>query len=132
METRFIWANLASGDLEKTAAFYTALGFKRNDNNENEEMASFSFGQNNFIINFFTEERLSKPMNGALSILKNTNEIIFSLSADSREDVEKWVEKVRFANGTIFSEPQNIEKGFSFGFSDPDNHKFNVLYWPGM
>ena len=71
-------------------------------------------------------------MNGGLSIPKNANEILFSLSANSKEEVEQWVEKVRSANGTLFSEPQNFEQGYTFGFADPDNHKFNVLYWPGM
>lgn len=132
METRYIWGNLVSSDLRKTAAFYTALGFKRNDAAEDGQFASFVFGQSNFIINFFTEERLSKQVNGGLSIPRNANEIIFSLSADSREDVDKWAEKVKSANGTIFSEPQNYEQGYTFGFADPDNHKFNVLYWPGM
>lgn len=132
METRFIWANLVSGDLAKTAAFYSALGFKRNDHGDNQELVSFVFGQNNFIINFFTGQRLSQQMNGGLSIPKSTNEILFSLSANSKEEVEQWVEKVRSANGTLFSEPQNFEQGYTFGFADPDNHKFNILYWPGM
>lgn len=132
MVTRFIWANLVSSDLKRTAAFYTALGFKRNDNNESEEMVSFAFGQHHFIINFFTQERLSMEMNGGLSAPKNTNEIIFSLSADSREEVDQWMDKVKAANGDIFSEPQPFEQGYTFGFADPDNHKFNVLYWPGM
>lgn len=131
MKTRLIWGNLVSGNLKRTAAFYTALGFKQN--NGNAEFVSFVFGEtSHFIINFFTEERLSNPVNGGLSILKNANETIFSLSAESREEVDQWVEKVKQAGGTIFSEPQNYEQGYTFGFADPDNHKFNVLYWPGM
>jgi len=132
METRLIWANLVSGNIKRTREFYTALGFKRFDKDDNDESVCFAFGQNYFVINFFTEERLSKDINGKLSIPGNANEIIFSLSADSREDVDKWVEKVKSVNGTIFSGPQNYDQGYTFGFSDPDNHKFNVLYWPGM
>ncbi|MDA3615256.1 VOC family protein [Polluticaenibacter yanchengensis] len=132
MKTRFIWANLVSGDIPKTIAFYAALGFKQNGSSDNLTAASFIFGQSHFIINFFTEQRLSKQVNGGLSIPKNSNEIIFSLSADSIEEVEKWHEKIKSINGTIFSEPQKIEQGYTFGFTDPDNHRFNVLYWPGM
>ena len=132
MQTKLIWANLVSGNIERTIAFYTALGFRRNDFNANKESTSFVFGQNNFIINFFTEERLSKKVNGSLSIPKNANEIIFSLSAESRDEVDKCAEKVRSINGNIFAEPQNYEQGYTFGFADPDNHKFNILYWPGM
>src|ERR1700750_1967020 len=116
MKTRLIWANLVSSDIEKTTAFYSALGFKQNSHND--AFVSFVFGQSNFIINFFTEERLSKQVNGGLSILRNANEIIFSLSADSKEDVDKWVDKVKAAQGHIFSEPQDFEKGYTFGFAD--------------
>jgi len=132
MKTRFIWANLISGDMKKTIEFYTALGFKRNDQYETGESTSFTFAENQFIINFFTEERMTQPRFGGLSVPKNSNEIIFSISADSREDVDAWAEKVRKAGGTIFSNPQNYEQGYTFGFADPDNHKFNFLYWPGM
>jgi uncharacterized protein len=133
MKVRLIWGNYVSGDLKRTAEFYTALGFKRNDNMEDGEFVSFIFGEtSHFIINFFTEERLSDPMNGGLSIPKSANELIFSLSADSEEEVDQWAEKVKQAGGTIFSEPQKFREGYTFAFSDPDGHKFNFLYWPGM
>jgi predicted lactoylglutathione lyase len=129
MEPKFIWANLATSDLEKTTQFYTALGFESNE--KIDEGTSFFFGQNKFVINFFIEQRLKKDINGNIGIPKD-NEVIFSLSAGSKEEVNNWVEKVKSAGGTIFSEPQDYEKGYTFGFADPDGHKFNILYWPGM
>src|SRR5437899_177319 len=132
MESKLIWANFVSSDLEKTNKFYTELGFKPNGKYKAEEAASFFFGQNNFVINFFTKKRLEKDVNGNLSNPKGENEVLFSLSAESKDDVDNWVEKVKSAGGTIFSNPQNYEKGYTFGFADPDGHKFNVLYWPGM
>lgn len=132
MEPKFIWANFASSDLERTNGFYTALGFKPNGTYNTAEAASFLFGQNNFVINFFTEARLKKEVNGNLSVPVDGNEVIFSLSAKSKEEVELWVDKVKLAGGTIFAEPQNYEQGYTFGFTDPDGHKFNVLYWPSM
>ncbi|HEU4790954.1 MAG TPA: VOC family protein [Flavobacterium sp.] len=129
MEPKFIWANLASNDLERTTKFYTALGFEQNG--KMDEGTSFLFGQNKFVINFFIEQRLKKDVNGNIGIPKE-NEIIFSLSASSKEEVNNWVEKVKSARGTIFAEPQDYEKGYTFGFADPDGHKFNILYWPGM
>jgi predicted lactoylglutathione lyase len=132
MKVRLIWGNYVSADLQRTADFYTALGFKRNDNMEDGEFVSFVFGEtSHFIINFFTEKRLGDPMNGGLTIPK-TNELIFSLSADSVEEVDQWAEKVKHAGGEIFSKPQKFQQGYTFAFSDPDGHKFNFLYWPGM
>lgn len=129
MEPKFIWANLVSNDLERTTKFYSALGFE--PNGKIDEGTSFFFGQNKFVINFFTEQRLKKDVNGNIGNPKE-KEVIFSLSAASKEEVNDWVEKVKSAGGTIFAAPQDYEKGYTFGFADPDGHKFNILYWPGM
>jgi len=129
MEPKFIWANLSSSDLERTTQFYTALGFE--PNGKMDEGTSFFFGQNKFVINFFIEQRLKKDINGNIGNPKE-KEVIFSLSAGSKEEVNNWVEKVKSAGGIIFAEPQDYEKGYTFGFADPDGHKFNILYWPGM
>lgn len=132
MEPKFIWANYASADLERTSRFYTALGFTSNREDKANEGVSFMFGQSNFVINFFTEKRLQQEVNGNVCIPKGQNEVIFSLSAKSKEEVDHWAEKVTFAGGTIFSNPQPYEKGYTCGFANPDGHKFNILYWPGM
>lgn len=131
MKTRMIWGNLVTHDIQKTIQFYTALGFKQNGK-ETEELVSFIFAENNFIINFFTAKRFENALRGKLTDTTINNEIIFSLSADSREEIDLWLEKVKKAGGTIFSEPENFEKGYTFGFADPDGHKYNFLYWPGM
>ncbi len=130
MITKQIWANLAVTDLDRTTKFYTDLGFKLN--NSNSELTSISFGENNFIINFFLKDIIEKNTKMEFSNLKQGNEIIFSLSAESKEEVDEWTQKVTKAGGKIFAEPYEIGEGYTFGFSDPDGHKFNILYWQGM
>lgn len=131
MKTKMIWANLVSNDIQKTIQFYTALGFKQNGE-ETKELVSFVFGENDFVINFFAPKRLENALRGKLSNTNVDNEIIFSLSANSAEEVDLWHQKIKEIKGTVFSEPENFEVGYTFGFSDPDGHKFNFLYWPGM
>ncbi|WPO79639.1 VOC family protein [Flavobacterium sp. KACC 22761] len=131
MKTKMIWANLVSHDLQKTIQFYSELGFSQNGK-ETEELVSFTYGDNNFVINFFIPKRFDNAMRGKVADAKNENEIIFSLSAESRENVDKWYEIVKKAGAEIFSEPENFQQGYTFGFTDPDGHKFNFLYWPGM
>jgi len=132
MKTKQIWANLATSDLARTTKFYTELGFKANNSNGSLELTSFSFGENNFIINFFLKDILQSNTHSAIADLKTGNEIIFSLSAHSKEEVYEWAEMVKKAGGKITAEPYEIMQGYTFVFSDPDGHKFNVLYWPGM
>lgn len=131
MKTKMIWANLVTNDLQKTIQFYSDLGFKQNGK-ETDELVSFAFSESNFIINFFTTQRFETALKGKLANAKSENEIIFSLSANSREEVDLWYEKIKQIGGNIFFEPENFEVGYTFGFADPDGHKFNFLYWPGM
>ncbi|WP_289659830.1 VOC family protein [Flavobacterium panacagri] len=131
MKTKMIWANLAVQNIQKTIEFYSGLGFSQNGK-ETDELVSFSIAENNFIINFFIAKRLENALKGKLTNTLNENEVIFSLSAQSREEVEQWVKIVQKAGGTIVSKPENYEQGYTFTFADPDGHKFNFLYWPGM
>ncbi|MEO7978757.1 VOC family protein [Flavobacterium sp.] len=131
MEPKMIWANLASSDLERTTQFYIDLGFEPNGN-RTEELSSFLFSKNKFIIHFFLKARFESSARSEAANLEKQNEIIFSLSAQSVAEVDEWYVKVKKAGGTIYAEPEKFEKGYTFGFADPDGHKFNFLYWPGM
>ena len=133
MKTKRIWANLATTNLEWTIKFYTALGFKQNGQYSQEsELVSFSFGQDDFVINFFVKDILQKNTHTPLSDLKSGNEVIFSMSVASREELEEWVNAVKNAGGKITAEPYKIGEGYTFVFADPDGHRFNILFWPGM
>jgi uncharacterized protein len=132
MKTKQIWANLAVQDIDLTTKFYTALGFTSNNSMKSDELTSFSFGENGFIINFFLKNVLEANTKTKFSDLQTGNETIFSLSATSKDEVDQWMAIVIKAGGKIFADPYEIGEGYTFGFSDPDGHKFNVLYWPGM
>jgi len=130
MKTKRIWANLATSDLERTTQFYTELGFKAK--NGNGELTSVTFGEDAFVVNFFLKEILQKNTHSEIIDLQNGNELIMSLSAESKEEVNAWVDIVKKAGGKVTVEPYEIGQGYTFVFSDPDGHKFNILYWPGM
>lgn len=132
MNSKSIWANLVSDNMDRTRKFYSALGFKSNDDSNSDEMTSFSFGQHNFVINFFGKSRLENDFLGKAADTQKQNEIIFSLSAGNRAEVDQWHEKVVSAGGNVIAKPYDYDRGYTFVFADPDGHKFNVLYWPGM
>ncbi len=127
MKPKKIWANLTVKNIERTAEFYTRLGFRPNMQHSTAELASFLFGDDGFVIHFFREK--SQPgMEGIVTDLKNGNEIMFTLSAENEEEVNNWAKKVKEAGGSIFKEAAKDENGFYYcGFADPDGHKFNVL-----
>ena len=130
MHPKTIWANLASADLDRTALFYTQLGFQ--PNGLSADLCSILFGKGGFVINFFATAKLEDFAKSKMTNPEQHNEVIFSLSAESEAEVDEWQRKVKEAGGSIFMEPQPYELGYTFGVADPDGHKFNVLYWPGM
>lgn len=125
-----IWANLAVANLERTQKFYMELGFKPNNPHTSNELVSFFFGENEFVIHFFLKniiERNLKTMN--FGDPQDSNEIIFTLSADNKTQVDDWAQEVKNAGGTIISEPESFgEHYYGFVFADPDGHKFNVFF----
>jgi predicted lactoylglutathione lyase len=130
MRPKKIWANLGVEDVKKTWDFYTTLGFKRNAGYDNgKELASFLIGSDDFVVHFFQNDSLKESMKGKTADLTQGNEVMFTLWAESKKEVDTWADEVRNAGGLIFSEPTEFGEGYyGFGFSDPDGHKWNVFH----
>lgn len=127
MTPKKMWANLTVHDLDRTTNFYMQLGFK--SNGRSDELTSFFFGDDKFIIHFFLKEVLKANIKGEVADLINGNEIVFTLSAESKAQVDEWADEVEKAGGAIVSGPEAFGKGYyGFVFTDPDGHKFNVFY----
>ena len=127
MKTRKIWANLGVEDLARTTEFYTALGFK--SNGASNELTSFFVGEDDFVIHFFLKDILQSRMQLEMADPKTGNEVLFTLSADSREEVDNWEKEVKQAGGTLVTKAEEFGKGYyGFVFADPDGHKYNVFY----
>ena len=127
MKPKKIWANFGVSDLERTTKFYTDLGFK--SNGASNDLTSFFVSEDNFIIHFFLKEVLKTNTSLELVDPAKENEIIFTLSAEIKEDVDKWAKEVEPAGGKLISKPEAFGEGYyGFVFADPDGHKFNVFY----
>ena len=126
MNAKKIWANLSVKNANLTRQFYTQLGFRPNNPASDSKLASFIFGENDFIIHFF--EQNSQIDEYLTSHPDQGNEIIFTLSAETEQEVKDWQQKVKNAGGKIFQEAGRDKSGYyGFAFADPDGHKFNVL-----
>lgn len=131
MNPKMIWANLAVSDLNRTTKFYSELGFK--PNGSSKDLTSFMVGEKGFVIHFFLKDILKANIKGELIDSHNGNEIVFTLSAKSKDHVNKWAEEVEKAGGNIISNPEEFGEGYyGFIFTDPDGHKFNVFYMEGL
>ncbi len=77
----------------------------------------------------FAQDVFSGFTNNALSDTTKGTEVLFSLGADSRDQVNDIANRVKSAGGTVFGEPRE-SNGFMYGcgFCDPDGHRWNVLF----
>ena len=126
MNAKMIWANFSVKDAKRTNQFYTQLGFTPNNTNNYPKLASFLFGDDDFVIHFF--EQGSQIDEYLTPGSKTNSEIIFTLSADTEKEVNEWAQEVKNAGGHLFHEAGRDESGYyGFSFADPDGHKFNVL-----
>ena len=125
-----IWANLAVSNLERSRKFYTELGFKPNNPHSSDELVSFFFGDHEFVIHFFLKNIIEanlKTIN--FGNAHQSSEIIFTLSAETPDQVNEWADEVKKAGGTIISAPESFGNAYyGFVFADPDGHKFNVFH----
>ncbi len=113
MKPTKIRSNLGVSDLERTVKFYNALGFKPNGKHSTtEELTSFLVGDDDFVMHFFLKDILKIAMKGEITDSENSNEVIFTLSAESKAQVDNWAKEVKKAGGKIISEPEQ-NAGFS-------------------
>ncbi|MBA4744382.1 MAG: glyoxalase/bleomycin resistance/extradiol dioxygenase family protein [Muricauda sp.] len=133
MTPKQIWANLGVENIERTQKFYLALGFKQNGT-PSKDLVSFLFGDDEFVIHFFKKEKLKTSLEGEVADLSQGNEIIFTLSAESKEEIHECIEKVKKIGGTIRFDPRKDRKsfyddnGYYVGvFADLDGHLFNLF-----
>lgn len=126
MKAKMIWANFSVKDVKRTHQFYTQLGFTPGSFSNDPKLASFLFGDDDFVIHFFEEgTRIDEYLTPGP---KTKSEIIFTLSAETEAEVNEWSVNVKRAGGTILSEVKRDESNYyGFAFADPDGHKFNIL-----
>lgn len=130
MSVKQIWLNLPIKNIVKSVEFYANLGFELNSHyNNGPESASFLIGQNQFVLMLFVETQFEVFIKGKISDAKNSNQMLISIDASSKEEVDFLAQKVIAAGGTLFSPPLEMQGWmYGCGFADPDGHKWNVIF----
>lgn len=124
-----IWLNLPVKDVVKSKAFFTEIGFSFNETHDTESSTCMIVGENNFVVMFFEESMFVGFSQNKLTDTKTSSEILISIDAESREEVDEFAVKVQEAGGILFAKPaENQGWMYGCGFEDLDGHRWNVLY----
>lgn len=121
-----IFVNLPVKDLEKTKAFFTALGFGFNPKFTDEKAACLVLGENIFAMlitepffKTFTPKRIA---NTATHV-----EVLKAINVESRSLVDELFQKAIAAGGTA-GKQQDYGWMYSHGFEDLDGHIWEVFW----
>jgi hypothetical protein len=81
------------------------------------------------VLNLFPEAMIKNFMGHTITDTKQSNEVLFSIGASSREEVDSLAKKAVEAGGTLYGKPSEHDGWmYGCGFVDLDGHRWNVLY----
>lgn len=128
--TKELWINLPVKDLDKSREFFIKLGFSLHPRHLNsDEAAGIIIGDGGTMVMLFPEPTFQQFTGQEIADTKQGTEVLFSLDAQSIEEVDEMVKKVIEAGGTIFSKPHSQgEWMYGAGFADLDGHRWNLLF----
>ncbi|MBP1989363.1 VOC family protein [Paenibacillus eucommiae] len=127
--TKELWLNLPVKDLEKSKEFFTKLGFSFHPRHMNSnEMAGLIIGDKNVMVMLFPEAAFKGFTGNEIADTNQGTEVLLSIDAESREEVDEMIQRAVDAGGTAYSKPQGQGWMYGAGFTDLDGHRWNVLY----
>lgn len=125
-----IWINLPVKNVEKSVAFFKQLDFKFNTQyGSSPQSASLLMGDKNVVVMLFEETLFKNFTNHVITDTKQSTEVLLSISAESREEVDTLAKKAEAAGGLVFGKPGESQGWlYGCGFTDLDGHRWNVLF----
>lgn len=120
--------NLPVKDLDKSKAFFSALGFSFNPRFSNEHAAFMNIVEGSIHAMLTTEAFFRSLIDKPLAQAKEANAIVICLSCDSREEVDSLIAKAVAAGGRIPHPPEDHGFMYDQGFEDIDGHLWNLVW----
>jgi uncharacterized protein len=124
---RKIFVNLPIQNMERSQAFFRALGFDFNPQFTNEQGACMVIAEDIFamlLVEPFFRTFTKKPIVDA----KKSTEVLVCLSCESRAEVDDLVRKALAAGGTAPNAPQDHGFMYGHGFEDLDGHVWELVW----
>ncbi|AUH41989.1 VOC family protein [Streptomyces sp. CMB-StM0423] len=122
-----IFVNLPVKDLDRSMAFFTALGYTFDENFTDENATCLVISDGIYAM-LLTEPFFKGFTKKEIADAGTSTEAILALSVDSREAVDEIVDKALAAGGGVANEPN--DQGFMYGrsFLDPDGHQWEIFW----
>ena len=126
---RMIFVNLPVTDLDRSKAFYEAVGAVNNPAFTDETAACMVVEEGSIHVMLLSHEKWASFTSKTIPDARTTAQVLLCVSADSREEVDGQVDKAVKAGGKADPTPTQ-DFGFMYGrsFEDPDGHIWEVMW----
>lgn len=125
---REIFVNLPVQDLQRSKAFFAALGFTFNPQFTDENAACMIIQDGSNYAMLLTEKYFATFTSKPVADATKATEVLIALSLDSRAAVEAMVAKAREAGGSTPRPAKDHGFMYQHGFDDPDGHGWEVFH----
>jgi uncharacterized protein len=126
-----IFVNLPVKDLNKSKAFFTALGYGFNPQFSNESGACMIISEERIYAMLLTQEFFKTFTDKQIANAHEVTEVLTCLSCDSRDEVDDLVAKALAAGGKAPRTPQDHGFMYAHGFEDLDGHTWELVHMTG-
>ncbi len=122
-----IFVNLPVKDLNKSVAFFKAIGYEFNAQFTDENATCMVISDNIFAM-LLVEDYFKSFTKKEISDTATSNELIMALSTESREQVDEIVNKAFAAGAQPYNDPMDQGFMYSRSFKDLDGHLWEYVY----
>lgn len=122
-----MYVNLPVKNLDKSVAFFTALGFKFNPQFTDRNAGCMVVGNDSFVM-LLVESFFQTFTSNKICDASQSTEVLVCLSCESRAHVAKMVAQAVAAGGTTPNPPKDHGFMYQHGFQDLDGHLWELMY----
>lgn len=124
-----IFVNLPVTDLERSTAFYEAIGARNEPKFTNDRASAMVFGDG-ITVMLLTHDFYKSFTRKAIADAHRTSQVLLCLSCGSPEAVDRMVESAAEHGGKADPGPKQDVHGLMYGrsFEDPDGHHWEPMW----
>ena len=120
--------NLPVQDLDRSKAFFSALGFTVNPRYSNENALFMNVVDDTLHVMLMTKAFFESLINKPAVQARDANEVIICLSCESRDEVDSLIARAQAAGARIPHPPEDHGFMYDQGFEDLDGHLWNLVW----
>jgi uncharacterized protein len=128
MMPKEIYINLPVKDLQKSIAFFTAVGFSFDPKFTSDSATCMIINEGSIYCMLLTEAMFAGFTKKPISDATKTTEVINAIKVSTKEEADDYVKKAIAAGGSIYSDPVDHGWMYQHAFADLDGHQWEVFF----